>query len=80
MPRSINEMPPTVGLVFLLVLSEKLFCFRFTSELLNVFNFLSISKEFRKFSMDLSSPPSGYDSCHGLMSTEDEPSDFKVSS
>ncbi|KAL9969636.1 hypothetical protein ACROYT_G021872 [Oculina patagonica] len=34
-------------------------------------------KEFRKFSMDLTSPPSGYDSCHGLMSTEDAPSDFK---
>ena len=36
-------------------------------------------KEFRKFSLDLTSPPPGYNSCHGLMTTEDEPSDFKVS-
>ena len=38
-----------------------------------------VFKEFRKFSLDLTSPPPGYNSCHGLMSTEDEPSDFKVS-
>ncbi|KAJ7391391.1 Protein mono-ADP-ribosyltransferase parp4 [Desmophyllum pertusum] len=34
-------------------------------------------KEFRTFSMELTSPPRGYNSCHGLMSTEDEPSEFK---
>jgi len=29
--------------------------------------------------MDLTSPPAGYDSCHGVQYIEDEPSDFKVS-
>jgi len=34
-------------------------------------------KVFRKFSLDLTSPPAGYDSCHGVQYIEDEPSDFK---
>ena len=29
--------------------------------------------------MDLVSPPVGYDSCHGVRATDNEPSDFKVS-
>ena len=29
--------------------------------------------------MDLTSAPTGFDSCHGVQNTEGEPSDFKVS-
>ncbi|CAH3018315.1 unnamed protein product, partial [Porites evermanni] len=34
-------------------------------------------KELTKFSVDLTSAPTGFDSCHGVQSTEGEPSDFK---
>ncbi|XP_067050666.1 protein mono-ADP-ribosyltransferase PARP4-like isoform X2 [Acropora muricata] len=34
-------------------------------------------KAFRKFALDLTSPPYGYNSCHGVQGKEDEPSDFK---
>lgn len=38
-----------------------------------------ISKVFKKFSLDLTSTPAGFDSCYGVQCTDDEPSDFKVS-
>lgn len=47
-----------------------------TSLTFHLFGFL---KAFRKFALDLTSPPYGYNSCHGVQGTEDEPSDFKVS-
>lgn len=37
-----------------------------------------VPQEFKTFAMDLTSPPPGYSSCHGMRNTDNEPSDFKV--
>lgn len=37
-----------------------------------------VPQEFKTFAMDLTSPPPGYSSCHGVRNTDNEPSDFKV--
>ena len=38
---------------------------------------LGKSKEFKKITYNLDGPPSGYDSCHGVRSTKDAPSQFE---
>ncbi|CAG2205447.1 PARP2_3_4 [Mytilus edulis] len=36
------------------------------------------SKYFTEYQKDLQGPPEGYESCHGVASSEDQPSEFKV--
>ena len=39
---------------------------------------LGNSKSFTEFQKDLQGPPEGYDSCHGIASSDEEKSEFKV--